>query len=173
MALKKTKTSEFNVAIPTADGAAVAYHVPITITLAWDEAIHDWFVTPESEGLIESTKARHLGLLLPEDIRLLRQRLRLTQRELGELLQIGEKSWTRWETGRQRPSRSINIILRALADGRLDAEYLRQVGSQMQPDWHRVVAYDFRRKQLSMDCQATDRPAEGGTPQTEQLAKAG
>ena len=57
---------------------------------------------------------------------------------MAELLQIGEKSYSRWETGRERPSRSMNILLAALADGRIDVAYL---GSRLTPDfnWRRQV----------------------------------
>lgn len=172
MSLRKTKSSKFNVPIPNSDGTGVASHVPITITQEWDDSIQEWFVTPESEELIESTKARHMGLLPPEDLRRLRARLNLTQREIGELLQIGEKSWTRWETGRQRPSRSMNILLRALADGLLDVEYLQYADTSKEPDWCEVIHYDFKREQVSMDVQIATRPVSDGYPQVEQLAKA-
>ena len=64
----------------------------------------------------------------------LRKRLGLTQPQISELLQIGEKTWTRWETGRERPSRSINVLLFALNDGKLDAAYLRSV-ARRRNDW--------------------------------------
>ena len=58
----------------------------------------------------------------------------MTQPQISELLQIGEKTWTRWETGRERPSRSINVLLFALNDGKLDAAYLRSV-ARRRNDW--------------------------------------
>jgi transcriptional regulator with XRE-family HTH domain len=73
-------------------------------------------------------------LLTPDQIRSLRERLGLTQREVSELLQIGEKTWTRWETGRDRPSRSINVLLCALNDGRIDVAYLRSL-ARRRNDW--------------------------------------
>ena len=44
---------------------------------------------------------------------------------MAELLQLGEKSWTRWETGVERPSRSMNVLLCAVYDGKIDVGYLR------------------------------------------------
>src|SRR5208283_1159998 len=82
-------------------------------------------LTPESLELIEKTQARHMGLMSPEEIRELRERLDLTQEEMSGLLQIGAKSYTRWESGRARPSRSLNVVLCALRDGVVTTEYLR------------------------------------------------
>ncbi len=82
--------------------------------MEWDPELKEWLITPEAEELLEDTKARHMGLALPEDLRALRVLLDLTQSGMGELLCIGEKTWTRWETGRQRPSQSLNLLLRAV-----------------------------------------------------------
>ena len=84
--------------------------------------------------MIDKTKARHMGLLLPEEIRALREHLRLSQSEMSELLQIGAKSYTRWESGRERPSRSSNLLLRSLWDGKIDVGYLRSL-KDAHHDW--------------------------------------
>jgi DNA-binding transcriptional regulator YiaG len=75
--------------------------------------------------ILDKVKARHTGLLTPSQIRALRQRLNLTQKEICKLLQTGMKTWTRWETGRERPFRSTNVLLCALNDGKIDVAYLR------------------------------------------------
>src|SRR5438132_4311287 len=68
-----------------------------------------------------------MGLISPTELKEMRTRLRLTQRQIGELIQVGEKSYTRWETGRARPSRSLNVLLCALRDGRLSVPYLQSL----------------------------------------------
>jgi transcriptional regulator with XRE-family HTH domain len=68
-----------------------------------------------------------MGLMLPENIQQLREGLQLTQREISDLLQLGGKTWSRWETGRERPSRSMNILLSALRDRKLDVRYLKSL----------------------------------------------
>src|SRR5207237_10451244 len=75
-----------------------------------------------------------MGLLTPEQIKALRQRTGLTQRQISELLQIGDKTSTRWETGRERPFRSINVLLCALHDGKIDLPYLASL-AQRRNDW--------------------------------------
>ena len=78
----------------------------------------EWLLTPEAHQIIEETKARRMGLLLPAQMKELRERYKYSQKEMGELFQVGEKSWTRWESGKHRPSRSINLIIRALFEAR-------------------------------------------------------
>lgn len=120
----KTKDEEFEVLVPDVEGTGIAERVRITVPLKWDEELEEWLLTPESHELIESTKARHMGLLLPAQLKELRERYDFSQKEMGELFQVGQKSWTRWESGRHRPSRSINLLIRALYEGKLSVNYL-------------------------------------------------
>lgn len=120
----RTKREEFEVLVPNLDDTAVAERVKVSVPLKWDEEIQEWLLTPEAHRIIEDTKARHMGLLLPAQFKELRERYGFTQKEMGELFQVGEKSWTRWESGRHRPSRSINLLVRALYEGGLSLDYL-------------------------------------------------
>src|SRR5437764_3768815 len=119
------QTKLFEVYIPNLDHDGIAEIVPIEVQVRYDPEVGEEILTRESLKLIEDTKARRMGLMLPEKIKALRLRLKLTQNEISDLLQIGEKSYTRWETGRARPSRSINVLLCALRDRRINPEYLR------------------------------------------------
>jgi transcriptional regulator with XRE-family HTH domain len=65
-----------------------------------------------------------MGLLLPAQFKELRDRYSFSQKEMSEIFQVGEKSWTRWESGRQRPSRSISLLVRALYEGEIAINYL-------------------------------------------------
>ena len=120
----KTKNEIFEVCIPDAEGTGIAYKVPVTIQLEWDEELQQWLIGPEANRIIEDTKARHMGLLLPAQFKELRERYGYTQKQMGELFQVGEKSWTRWESGKHRPSRSNNLPIRALYDGAISINYL-------------------------------------------------
>ena len=75
--------------------------------------------------MLDAVKARHLGILLPDQLRAMRKAIGLTQKKMAELLQLGEETWTRWETGAERPSRSMNVLLCALHEGKIDVGYLR------------------------------------------------
>jgi len=172
MKTKETRERRFDVHIPTPDGEGIDHVVPISITEEWDEEIREWFVTPASEELVEKTKARHMGLLLPEELKALRLRLGLSQRETGALLQIGEKSWTRWETGKQRPSRSINLLLRALDDGLLTVDYLRETCRSSTADWSKVIYHDFCEP-VSMDRLAPANHNQQASKNSEPLLSVG
>lgn len=94
---------------------------------AWqDPETKEIFLDGEATAKIEEAKARYMGLLCPEQIKELRNHLGLTQKRISELLQIGPKSWTRWESGKERPSRSINLMLCALYQGELTLDYLEK-----------------------------------------------
>lgn len=120
----KTKCEPFEVLVPDLDGTGVAERVMVTIPLEWDEELNQWLLAPEAHRIIEDTKARHMGLLLPAQFKELRERYDYTQKEMGELFQVGEKSWTRWESGKHRPSRSISLLIRALYEGEVSINYL-------------------------------------------------
>jgi DNA-binding transcriptional regulator YiaG len=121
----KTKTTRIEVRIPNADGSGIAERIPLDVPVRWDAEIKEWLLTEEAHQIIDNTKARHMGLISPAELREMRTRFRLTQRQIGELLQVGEKSYTRWETGRSRPSRSMNVLLCAVRDSRLSIPYLQ------------------------------------------------
>lgn len=134
------KKVPFEVVIPNLDGDGIAEAVPIEVEAYTDPDTGEDVLTPESLELIEKTQARRMGLMLPEEIRQLREdRLELTQDEICELLQIGAKTYTRWETGRARPSRSMNVLLCALRDGVITVEYLRTLRSGV--DWEVVRSW--------------------------------
>ena len=140
---------QYTVSIPTPDGERVANEVPIMVPMEWDEIVREWLLTPEAEEMIEETKARHMGLLTPSEIRQLRAKLGLTQAELSDLLKIGAKTWTRWETGSQRPSRSLNLVLRSLQAGILTVSQLRQL-SEPQIDWTPAIAVAAETEPFSL-----------------------
>jgi DNA-binding transcriptional regulator YiaG len=117
------------VAIPTADGKGFAETVSVKVPAWRDPTDGEVYLDSEAMPIIEKVKARHVGLMIPGEIKDLRLRLGLTQKEICKLLQIGMKTWTRWETGCERPFRSVNILLRALNDGKIDMPYLRALAA--------------------------------------------
>lgn len=115
------------VLVPEMEGKGIAARISITLPAWKDPRSGEVFYDGEARQLIDDTKARHMGLLLPDQMRKLRRRLGFTQKEMGQLLQLGEKTWTRWETGRERPSRSLNVLLTAIQEGQLGATYLKDL----------------------------------------------
>ena len=86
-----------------------------------DTVTGEVYLTGEALEIMDKAKARLMGVLLPTEIKELRSRMDLTQRQMCDLLGIGEKTYTRWESGRERPSQSLNRLLAALWEGRLSS----------------------------------------------------
>jgi len=122
----KTNTQTFAIQIPDANGERAERAVSIDVPVRWDEMIDEWVLTEEAHEMIDNRKALEMGLLSPEQLRALRERLCLNQKQMGQLFQVGEKSWNRWESGKHRPTRSINLLIRALHDGEISLRYLRE-----------------------------------------------
>jgi DNA-binding transcriptional regulator YiaG len=116
---------EYPVRIPDTEGTGFSATVNITLEV-WKNASGEIFLDDQAREQIEKTRARYMGLMSPEDIKAMREHFELTQKEMSELLQIGAKTWTRWESGKERPSRSMNLLLHSISDGRVDVAYLRQ-----------------------------------------------
>jgi DNA-binding transcriptional regulator YiaG len=116
-----------DVPIPSLDGTSVAYTVPVVVPALRDPVDGEIYLEGEAQEIIDRTKARYMGLISAPEIRGLREYLGVTQRSMSELLQMGAKTYTRWESGGDHPSRSLNILLRALRDGRIDVPYLRSI----------------------------------------------
>jgi len=83
--------------------------------------------------------------MIGEDIKSMRERFGLSQKELTDLLQCGEKSLSRWENGRGQPTGIVNKMLRLLDQGILTLSDLEQVsGPRTEPvaDW-KSAEWDF------------------------------
>ena len=92
------------------------------------------FFTPEQAralSLAIKEQARNIaGLLSPEEIVAIRQKLELTQNDLEALFGLGSKVVTRWETGRVLQSRAADVALRLLAFDPRNLKKLREDRSQ-------------------------------------------
>lgn len=120
----KKEIVEIPISIPSPDGSKVVEIVKIKVEALKDPQDGEIYLTSEAIRIIEKTKARYMGILLPTEIRELRGRLGMTQQGMSQLLRIGDKTYTRWENGRKRPSQSLNLLLTALWDGKLDVNDL-------------------------------------------------
>ena len=120
----KKEIVEIKVSIPSSDGSKIAEVIKIKVPALRDPRNGEIFLTGEALQKIDKTKARYMGILLPMEIKELRKRLGMTQLTMSRLLRIGEKTYTRWENGRDRPSQSMNLLLKALWEGRLDVNDL-------------------------------------------------
>lgn len=98
------------------------------------------------DSKLEELSMVRQGLLLPTQIKAIREKLGLTQVEMAERLGVGEKTYTRWESGRSMQNKSSDNLIRLMDrspdqfavieaqrnPGRsvLIADYLKQLGHQ-------------------------------------------
>lgn len=77
------------------------------------------------EDAIAGHRRKH-GLLSADEIRALRERFVLTQGELARLLHLGANTISRWESGRNVQTESMELLLRLLRDLPGSFDYLRR-----------------------------------------------
>jgi len=132
--------------IPNASGEDIAETIWVDVQAWRDPKTGEIFLDGEATAKLENVKARYLGVLTPHQLKDLRNAIGVTQKGIAELLQLGEKSWTRWENGTERPSRSLNVLLCAVYDGRVDVNYLRALANPSLRSqfarWKPVVKFD-------------------------------
>lgn len=86
------------------------------------------FRLDEARQLRENALAQYrqkYGLLSAAEIRAIRERLGLSQGELGKLLGLGSNTLSRWEANRNVQSASLDVLLRLLRDVPTTLPYLR------------------------------------------------
>lgn len=123
--IPKTETRPFEIVIRDTPDSEPRVVETIQVEVIVDG--EDDYLTPESSALIERVRARHMGLMMGEDIKAMRKRLGLSQKELTDLLQCGEKSLSRWENGRGQPTGLVNTMLRLLDEGYIAPSSLQAV----------------------------------------------
>jgi putative zinc finger/helix-turn-helix YgiT family protein len=69
-------------------------------------------IDDEADRQISAAFRREARLLAPEEIRLAREKLGLTQKQFANLLGTGEATISRWETGAQIQQRAMDRFLR-------------------------------------------------------------
>jgi transcriptional regulator with XRE-family HTH domain len=52
--------------------------------------------------------------LIPDEIKAIRERAGLSQKEMGERLGVGEKTYIRWENGHSIQNKSIDNMIRCI-----------------------------------------------------------
>lgn len=128
--MKKTKTETtnrpFDIHLPSR-GDDTPERVETIQVEVYLDADGDEILTPESIARIDEVHARHRGLLTGSDIREMRERLGMTQKELAHYLGCGAKTLSRWENGSGYPSELANRILRLLDEGFVSPASLESV----------------------------------------------
>lgn len=109
------------VRIPDGNGG-IREIMDVEVDAEFDETTGEYFLSDEAIRKIDRVKARLMGLLLPSEIKELRARFNKTQADMCAILGLGAKTWTRWETGAERPQAFYGKVLIALYEGRQTLE---------------------------------------------------
>jgi len=125
--MEKVKTKQ-TMTIPALEGSGQQARTLTVEVNGWrDPRDGEVYLNGDTVAFLDQIKAHEMGLLAPEDFKLIREQLDVTQEHISKLLQIGKRSWTRWETGHDRPTRSINLLVRSLYDGIITIPYLEEL----------------------------------------------
>jgi HTH-type transcriptional regulator/antitoxin MqsA len=101
--------------------AVVAENVPVQVCSHCQET----FSGPEAGLIRHRAICQALGLLTPEEIGAIRERLGLSQAEFAKLTGIGEATISRWERGRLLQNKAMDRYLRLLATNPDNVRILR------------------------------------------------
>ena len=74
--------------------------------------------TPETGRQMEDAGRRAVGMMVGDDFRSFREGLSLSLREMSRMTGIGTATLSRWESGRLRPNRSLDLLMQILRDVR-------------------------------------------------------
>jgi putative zinc finger/helix-turn-helix YgiT family protein len=80
----------------------------------WEECENckEVVLSPELMECLDKERYIRLGLLSPAEIKAIRVKAGLSQTEISNLLGIGEKTYTRWETGKTLQNKSSDNLIR-------------------------------------------------------------
>ena len=106
-------TGEFKTQIDGPDGHPMTLVVP-DVTWRHCAACGEDLLDHKASEAISRAHRAALRLLGAEEIRSVRQRLGKTQAQMSELLGIGEKTYSRWESGTHFQSEAFDRYLRLL-----------------------------------------------------------
>lgn len=68
----------------------------------------------ELSKAIDAERYRRLGLLTPAEIKKVREKTGLSAVDMAQLLGVGDKTYTRWETGRSLQNKSNDTLIRLI-----------------------------------------------------------
>jgi putative zinc finger/helix-turn-helix YgiT family protein len=110
---------------------------------AWQECRQcgEAILSHELDKAIDLEAIKRQGMLLPEEIRQVRQQTGLSAVEMSHLLGVGEKTYTRWETGTSIQTKGNDTLIRLLA---ANADAFAVVQAERQPNRNATIARYIR-----------------------------
>jgi len=104
----------------------------------WEACRHcgEEFLPGELVQRIEQQRYVLEGLLTPTEIKAIRERLGLTQVAMAKQLGVGDKTYTRWETGQNMQNRSMDNLIRIVEK---DPDLFLWIEASRIPGWQQAV----------------------------------
>ena len=121
----------------------------------WEEcgSCQEKLIPPKLNDVLLSARYERLGLLRPDQIKEVRERAGLTQEEMARFINVGERTYTRWESGRSIHNRSSDNLIR-LAE--ICPELFVQIEAQRDPKRSELIRGYFN---TLPETEITHRPA--------------
>lgn len=108
---------------------------------------------------LNAERSRRLGLLSAEEIKTIRKNLGLTQSQMAGLLGVGEKTYTRWESGKSVQNKSSDNLIRMAQQ---HPDLLVSLDAQRQPDRKSLISAYFMTLKSQDGANAKAMAALGG-----------
>jgi len=85
--------------------------------LEWEECFDcgEHFLDDKAISKVEEEKYRSRGLLLPRELKTIRKSFGLTQLQMAKALDVGEKTYCRWENGLSMQTKALDRFVRLMA----------------------------------------------------------
>lgn len=109
------------------------------------------FLGPEALKIIEDAKYKQLGLLTPDELRMIREKLGLTQEQISSLLGVGKKSYFRWENGLSIQNKSIDRYIRLVNENPKNILVLLDLQKQKAKDFRKDKIAPYFEKLKSIE----------------------
>lgn len=104
------------------------------------DACGEDILSPELDKAIDQQRYRRLGLLSPEDICHVRKKTGLSAVDMAHLLGVGDKTYTRWETGRSIQNKANDTLIRLID---MNAEQFGLLEAERDPKREALVGRYF------------------------------
>lgn len=108
------------------DPAMIQARLPVRVCQKCAFEFFDW----EAEDLKHEAVCRHRGVLTPNEIRNLREKLGMSRAEFAQLTKLGEATIARWERGELIQNAANDRYLRLLANSSENVHFLANFGAQ-------------------------------------------
>jgi putative zinc finger/helix-turn-helix YgiT family protein len=133
----------------------------------WEEcdACGEVLLSPELLRKLDEQRYARLGRLTPTEIKAIRENAGLTQSKIAKKLKIGEKTYTRWESGRSLQNKSNDNLIRLFAENPNSFEDLETQRGSTQND--RLASYFLNFSQHSLWSEEKSTKTSEVVPTTE------